>query len=375
MRKSFKKYFGVGVLGIAILLVGIMMSPRIVQAEEQADNLTSSETVVLEGPVVKVEQKVVIDQYIKGDLIVMARKLKITGVVEGSVYGMAESVELEGQVKGNIHLLARNIGYKAGEIDGSSYTVGQNIVVLNESVIQGSLIGLAQNFDLAGEIKNIFAAGLRLRLSGKSDQASMRVKTLEVDQDAEVAKLSGQYGDGTISEVAKIGDNQLELAKYSDHRPSPAKMIVIKLSSILGWAIGFFILFCFVRRYVSGVYSRLGEVNQRIGINLGIGLGLSVGSILLGVLLLIPYVGWSLIMPVVAIWVVSIGLIPVIAIQLLIDRFAERELKPWEIFGLSLLVSMVFFLPIIGMIARFLMGLISLGVIIRAMFAKPLAKS
>ena len=152
-----------------------------------ADVQTVPKSKTIEGNHFVRGKTVEISGVINGDLYVFGGQVFIDGTVNGNVLVAGGTVQMEGQVKENIRLAAGQATI-SGTVGGNVTALSGTVEVQPSAVIDGSLVGLAGNIDLAGAVHGqVYVGTSNLRLSnGIQGDVTAYVNNMRITSKAQI---------------------------------------------------------------------------------------------------------------------------------------------------------------------------------------------
>lgn len=151
MRQHIKRTLPV-VVGVVVLAAGASVLPAFAKGHADAsDSPTISAGQVIDGAAYLAGNTVNVAGTVKGDLFCAGNSVTITGVVEGDILCGGNTVTVVGQVGGDVRLAGNTVSV-TGKIQGSATIGGNAVATVSGSTIGQDLTVGASSLNLAGDV-------------------------------------------------------------------------------------------------------------------------------------------------------------------------------------------------------------------------------
>lgn len=160
---------------LAVLLLFLGINVNSARAAE-VGGVFLGENEVRQGPLFLAGSQVTLVGTVKGDVYIMGSEVEVTGKVTGDLFCAAQKVTIDGQVDGDIRLLA-NEAHINSHCPGSVTAVGSQFWLWEEAGVGNGLYLIAQSSHLNGAIDGRLAGRVnRLYINGPvSENTDLRV--------------------------------------------------------------------------------------------------------------------------------------------------------------------------------------------------------
>lgn len=373
-----KKIIG-GLILMVIMLPTIVLAAYPEDMEEQAnydglidlqelqttsDPIDTSETI--ESDIYEMNQDVLINQTVDGNVYVMAQNAKIEDAnIYGNVYIMAKKIEvINSEIEGSLYVMGEDITFSG--MTNDVYACGSNIEFCEDSYVW-------RDAKIAGNTVKVNANIARNLYAG--------VKSLSVGDNAVIEGTLKYFSEeeGNISESARIADVQFEKEATEDTQKQESNVMKY-IYEVLKVAFQAFILVLIV---VFGVHKfktlkRSNNITSDFLKDTGKGALVLIFVPIISILLMISIIGMGFGFVLLALYFILLYIsIPVTALEIthrILAKQSENEIKKGKMIGISILISLIFwaikFIPTIGGIIRFIAVLIGLGITATLIFQK-----
>lgn len=328
--------------------------------------VTESEVKITEDDIYKMEENVVVEGLVDGNVYVIGETVTIKdAVIYGNLYAMAGKIEVtNASIGGSVYVMADDIVFSGTTND--VYALGKNVECDLDAYIWRNLKVGAENLNVNCEIgKNLYAA----------------VEELEVGDRTVVGGIM-EYSsnkEGNISEGAQIGEvkfNQKAQKVVEETSPNVAEYALNAVSVILKTAIISVVLIIWVSKFK--MIKRTGNVATDLLKSMCKGAGVFVLFPVISLSLMLTILGMALGFSVLAIYAILLySATTVMALEIayrILAKKNEGEIKNGKIIGLSIVVALVIWaiglIPLIGGCVKFILILMGLGVLCDIMFQK-----
>jgi hypothetical protein len=296
-----------------------------------------------------------INQNIQGDLVLAGSRLEINGNVVHDFIGAGGDLIVNGDVSGNVIAAGGTIKVN-GKVGGDVATFGGQILLSRDSVVNGDILLGGGDVTLEGVVNGngevsagTLQTGDNFKLKGN----------LNLESQNYPSNLKDHVGGNLKVTTRNTTENQYANASKG------FGIFSFILSLLASLALGFILIYLF-----PGFVSRLAELVRNSALKAGLlGLLILIFLPILSMILLITVFGWSL--SVLMILLLALGLLiatvplKLLAGEIIYNKVFKKEAGKMVYYLLGAVIfAIVYEIPLIGGLIRFIALLIGLGVIV-----------
>ena len=370
----------ISILAISVLAVGGVMATGVKpEALEQfKTNIASNQTI--NSSLYAADEQVTIAGTVNGDVYCVGSNLNITGKVTGDVICAGENVRVAGDIAGDVRVAGLNVSV-GGKIGGSLTTFGETINVDSSTKLAKDFNGAGQTIMLAGEVgRDVLIGAEKMDIEGKvarnvvGDYVSLRL--------ASDAKIGGELNyvsknDADIAAGSVAGAVNRTAPEGAEGFGSGVMWIVIfaaiGLISALVVAIALVLIFPQTFHKVSE------QGRKRFFASLAVGFLVVFATPVLAISLLLTVVGLPLAAIIFLVWLLVLmlsGPVTAYLVGRLVLQSHFHNAVLMMITG-SLIVGLIYMIPIVGFFAIIAVLIVGSGMLTLHMadgYKKPVYK-
>lgn len=360
-------------MGVLILMVMMFSSISLAAYPEDLEDI---EDVNYDDLIQLISQEPMDEsKMIQDDVYALDQDVVIDKIVDGNVYAMGQNVKIEGaNIFGNVFVMAEKVEIVNSQIGGSVFAMGETVNFsgsMNDVYVAGNRVNFNQDCSVW---RNAKVSGGTINVNGEIGRDfTAFAETLNV---AETAKITGKLNyssdkEGTISENAQIGDVAFEQAEPNNTYQKKTGDYVFDFITIIARTLVIAVIIVFLVKKFKNLYTKENGLSEYLK-SIGKGIGVLIVVPVISVLLMISLIGAGLGVSLLAIYIVIVYLATSIFAVEVAYRF-EKENKA-KIIGIAILVSIIVkaisFIHTIGGTIVFLTSLIGLGTLFDMIFKK-----
>lgn len=363
------KIFKILIITLAIIFpVGVALA-----ANNSSDQILVAEDDVVSGNLMAASKTITVDGTVSGDVIAAAQSITINGRVDGDVLVAAQNIIINGEVGGNIRVIgnsitinsqvARNLNAFGSDIViGKDARVGWDALIASDSVqikgvIMGTLTSYAQNIIISGKI------GKDVTIKTYNNTREQKIfisKDTVINGDLNYTsptRAEIESGSGISGQI----NYQAPIIKKGDTVSTWAWTRVFSFLSII--LIGLIFLFVTTKH----TEKILKIMKSKPGKSFLIGAIAILVIPPLSLVLVITIIGLPLAAVLMSLWLASIllakSMVSIFIGNLLIKDLLKKPQAPlfWSLLFGSLIMSLLFSLPLVGWIISLLTIWLGLG--------------
>lgn len=262
-----KRKFGL-LLGLALaVVVGFTATPVLADSLKTAsDKMTTvAKDQVVEGTAYLGGDTIVVAGSVKGDVFCAGRDITISGVIEGDVLCGAQNITIDGIVKGDVRVAGAKIFIK-GTVEGSATLTGMDITTDSASMIGGDATIMGTQIGLYGAVgRDAMLGADRVALHGQIGRnVDGGMTRLSVSDEVKIGGNLTYASDNEaiVPEGAVVGKVQRSEAWGSSSKQNVADNLIMgSLLMIASFMVVTVLLALVVPRYVH----RVSDINGPLG--------------------------------------------------------------------------------------------------------------
>ncbi|MFA6417163.1 MAG: polymer-forming cytoskeletal protein [Patescibacteria group bacterium] len=360
-------------LKILIIAALIIVPLGVFGASNNNEQILISENDVVSGNLLAASKNITVDGTVSGDVIAAAQSITINGRVDGDVLVVAQNIVINGEVGGNIRVLGNSITINS-QLARNLNAFGADIVIGKEARIGWD----AMLFASSVQIKGIITGGLNayvqnIIISGKiGKNADLKTYDKEQTQKIIITKESIINGDlnytSTTRAEVESGANISGQINYQaptvQKKNNVSAWIWSRVFSILSMIlIG--LIFLFITTKHSNNILKIIKTKPAKSFLIGAIIFLIVPP--LAIVLAITIIGLPLAAILLSLWLAGMFLaktmVAIFVGNLLIKDLIKKPQTPlfWSLIFGTLIMSVLFSLPVVGWIISLLTIWLGLG--------------
>ncbi len=318
---------------------------------------------------------VTVDSEINGDLFCAGKDIVVNGDVKGDVLCAGQSVKINGRVEGNVRIAAQFIEIN-GQVGRNVTTASQDLIVSKFASIKGDIFFGVQSADLRGASgRDLLGAADQLTISGTLNR-NAKVAASKITL-VDPAKIGGDFeyymeSLGTASVNQKnVKGNILKHEVVRKELPQKEVKEVTFAAKLMGrllWAISSLLLGLTLLYFLrSRVLERMQLIGERPFVSGLIGLAVLILTPIVTLLLLVSVIGAPLAFVLFLEYVLSLILASIYPTILIGDWAIKLATKKksgglgWSLLAGTVLVGLLFLVPVIGPLSAFVLLCLGLG--------------
>lgn len=360
------------VIALAFALVlGLKAAPVVAESAMMASEKMSSvsKDQVVDGSAYLAGESVDVQGTVQGDVYCAGQTITINGTVDGDVLCAGQSVTINGTVHGDVRAAGMNVTLK-GQVDGSVTLAGMTISTDSASKIGRDATITAGNVDLSGSVeRDLVMSGGVLSLSGQVGRdVALASGNITVGSSAKVGGNLTYASDNeaSIPSGAVLGSVEHTIPQHATVSISLADIVIGMFIAVIAFGVFVVLLTLLAPRYVHKVSDIAGA--GRFGMYFLIGLvGLVVTPIILLMMLVTvigAYAAFVLGLAVLLATLVGGGLVAYRLGRFMLDAKAQPFVS--ALVG-SLALGVLSIIPFIGALVMFVATSTGFGMIIMGM--------
>jgi cytoskeletal protein CcmA (bactofilin family) len=360
-------------LKLLIIATLIIVPLGVFAASNNSNQILIGENDVVSGNLLAASKNITVDGTVSGDVIAAAQSITINGRVDGDVLVAAQNIVINGEVGGNIRVIgssvtinsqvARNLNALGSDVViGKDARIGWDAMLFASSAqikgtVTGSLNSYIQNIIISGKIgKN---ADLK---TYDKNQAQKIVITKESIINGDVNYTSTSRAE--IESGASISGQINYQAPVIQKKNTISAWIWTRVFSILSMILIGLILLFITTKHTNNI---LKTIKTKPGKSFLIGAIIFLIIPPLSIVLAITIIGLPLAAILVSLWLAGLFLakttVAIFMGNLLIKDLMKRQQTPlfWSLIFGTLIMSILFSLPVVGWIISLLAIWLGLG--------------
>lgn len=323
-------------------------------------------------------ENIIIQSPMKDDVYLAGSNIEISGPVEGDVIAVGSNVIISSEIKGNLRVIAKTVIIK-GKIGKNVTIAGAVVTITPEAEINQSLIVAGSNVEINGKIgKNIYAAAINISINSEILGSAY----LKIDPEGSLilypqANISGnlEYTATKTAEIkggAKIGLKE-KFTQWQIEQRSPLRNR-FNLIFLTWWLAGFFgalvvglILVILFKDYTLKVQK---QIDKNILLTMAKGLIYLIVAPIALIILAITIIGLPLALILGALYIILLYMVKIF-VGIYIGEKAIRLFNKklpipliWSMIAGLVIIYILFLLPFIGGLVKFVVVLWGLGVLL-----------
>lgn len=360
---------------LKVLIIGalIALPLGVWAASDSSNQILIAENDVVSGNLMAASKNITVDGTVSGDIIAAAQSITINGRVEGDVIVAGQNVVINGEVGGNIRVIgnsvtinsqvARNLNAIGADVVlGKDSRVGWDAMIIAASaqvkgVINGALDSYVQNLIISGKIgKNV-----NIKANNKN-QAPKIIITRDTIINGDLNYIAPTPAE--IESGASISGQMNYQAPVIQKKNTVSTWLWARFFSILSiLLIGLIFLFI-LTKHTNNV---LRLMKSHFGKSFLIGAIVFLIIPPLSLVLAITIIGLPLAMILISLWLAGIfmtkALMAIFLGNLLIKDVFKKPQAPlfWSLIFGTIIISILFALPLVGWIISLLTIWLGLG--------------
>ena len=125
-------------------------------------------------------------------------------IINTDVFILEDNISIKNDVNGNVYAFGDVINISSKNIDGDVLAIGENVTI--NANVTGNIYVLANNFSIAGNIKDIYIIGENINLKENTICRDFKVIGTNINIDGNVNRdLYAVVGDVNVSKTGKVG--------------------------------------------------------------------------------------------------------------------------------------------------------------------------
>lgn len=325
---------------------------------------------VIDNDVYLCEESISIENEVNGNVYLIAKNINISSeYLNGNVFAIGQDVTIKGLVYGSIYVMGENINIES-ECTGTVYVLGKNVTLAENATILGDLKVSADNLYINGNVNRELDAYVEnINVSDKSENIGkgyVSYSTELVDPKGMLEALEVQVHEKT-SEKAQGLKEVISISKVQSE-------VVAVISTII--IIG--IIYLIIK---NRPIEKVENYTQEILAGVGKGFLWLIATPIVSVILLCTIIGIPVALLAITIYIIAICIsLPVASLRIAEIIFANKPkdnkltLLLYAI-AVYVVIKVVSYLPIIGGIISFLVGLYGIESIVKYIFPSKNKKS
>jgi hypothetical protein len=371
-----KKYFVSVLLGLLVVTQSVWAADFLAPKQGEDPNITVSASEV-KNNLYAVGANVTVNGSVKGDLMSAGGMVTVIGDVEADLNVAGGSLALSGKVGGDARIVGGNLTISS-PIGGDLLVAGGNVSLTEKASVGGDLIIAGGNVILEAPVAGkVRAMAGNLTINSKiGKDVNVRISGNKKNEGNLIfgpkAEVMGQvYYKGVKSAVVKEG------AKVSDIEFTPVVKVNTRAWLGMGVAIKFLAILLTVLvlvRWQKEKYQQLATgISEKFWENLGIGLVGVIATPIIGILLLVTFVGFYIGI-ILLLWYVLVLLMAYLLAVIVLGLWLMKTLKvradytilDWKTALLGSVGMLVLgFIPVVGWLVCLVIFLASVGGILK----------
>lgn len=318
-------------------------------------------------------------------------------VIDNDVYLFEESISIENEVNGNVYLIGKNINISSEYLNGNVFAIGQDITI--KGLVYGSIYVMGENINIESECTGtVYVLGKSITLAENATilgDLKVSADSLYIDgnvnreldayvENINVSDKSENIGKGHVSYSTELVDpkGMLEVLDVQIHEKTSEKVqglkeviSISKIQSEVVAVISTIIIIGIIYLIIKNrPIEKVENYAQEIVASIGKGFLWLIVTPIVSVILLCTIIGIPVALLAITIYVIAICIsTPVASLRIAEIIFANKP-KDNKIvlllyaIAVYIIIKVVTYLPIIGGIISFLVGLYGIESLVKYIF-------